>query len=220
TSNLELAEFLKEASGRLEGFGSVNLSKDEAYVEGKLKEIDRLGFKGIKLLPPLQFLRPAFKDNLRILFEYCEGRKKIILFHTGCAPGPWEIPELSEAANPTLLRPLLEEFHPVVVLAHAGYYSALLPGIWFEEALQVGKEYPNVYLEVSAVPYILADERLATLVRRRVPFDRILYGSDYIEYMELSINIIKQSAWTSGEEKQKILSLNAERLLSETSAAV
>ena len=137
SSNQEIADLVKRNPDKFVGFGSVNPNKDEDYVEGKLEEISTLGFKGIKMLPTLQLFSPIENKNFERICEYCEENKKVLLYHTGCDPGPWEIPEISEDANPKYLKLILERYHPVIVLAHTGGYSAYRLGIWFDEAFEL-----------------------------------------------------------------------------------
>lgn len=99
-SNEELSKFVKSNSKRLIGFGSVNPNKPMDYIEEKLREIKNLGLKGIKLIPTIQLFNPLENKNIFRIFEFCERNKLIVLYHTGCDPGPFEIPELSEDAKP------------------------------------------------------------------------------------------------------------------------
>jgi len=150
TSNQEIANLVKAHPDKFLGFGSVNPNKGEDYVETKLEEISILGLKGVKMLPTLQMFSPTENRNFQKICEYCEKNKKVILYHTGCDPGPWEIAELSEDANPKYLKPVLESYSPIIVLAHAGSYSAYSPGIWFDEALELAKNFGNVYFDSAA----------------------------------------------------------------------
>ncbi|UCD27150.1 MAG: amidohydrolase family protein, partial [Candidatus Bathyarchaeota archaeon] len=121
-SNLDVAELVERHPARFIGFGSVNLNKGKDYVEEKLREISKLNLKGIKLLPTLQFFNPMENKNFERICEFCERNKKVLSYHTGCDPGPWEVPELSEDANPKYLRPVLKKYKPKIILAHTGSY--------------------------------------------------------------------------------------------------
>jgi len=217
SSNQEIADLVKRNSDKFVGFGSVNPNKDEDYVEAKLKEISALGFSGIKMLPTLQLFSPIENKNFEKICEYCEKNKKVLLYHTGCDPGPWEIPELSEDANPKYLKPVLESYNPIIVLAHIGSYSAYKPGIWFEEAFELGKNFDNVYFDSSAVSSFIYSERILKRLREEVGLDRLLYGSDFPvvwgSNMEYEVNVIKSCKYLTEEEKEKILGLNAAKIL-------
>jgi predicted TIM-barrel fold metal-dependent hydrolase len=211
-SNKELASYVNANPDKFIGLGSINLSKSEDYVRSKLREIDELGLAGVKFWPQLQFFNPVTSENLRIVCMHFQRVKKVIMVHTGTCPGPWEIPELSEYANPKNLEPILKEYDVPIILAHFGYYSATCPGIWFQEALELGERYTNVWFDVSAVTYILRNERIVEKIRRYVGFERVLFGSDYLEYVKPSIDIILTSPYLKEEEKKLILGFNAVKL--------
>ncbi len=211
-SNKELASYINTHPDKFLGLGSINLCKDEEYVKNKLREIEDLKLAGAKFWPQLQFFDPANCDNFRIVCERFQKTKKVIMVHTGTCPGPWEIPELSEDANPQKLEPVLREYDVQIILAHFGYYSATCPGIWFREALELGKKYDNVWFDISAVAYILRDIRIIEKIRTYVGFDRVLFGSDYLEYVKPSIDIIVNSPYLKEDEKELIFGLNAIRL--------
>ncbi len=211
-SNVELANIVKQHPGRFLGLGSINLCKSEEYVRDKLREIDELSLAGAKFWPQLQFFNPAESENYRIVCEHFQKKGKIIMMHTGTCPGPWEIPELSEDANPKLLEPVLRDYDVQVIIAHFGYYSATCPGIWFKEALELGRKYANVWFDISAVAYILREEKIVEAIRNNVGFDKVLFGSDYIEYVKPSIDIIINNPHLKENEKERILGLNAVEL--------
>jgi len=219
TDNELVAGFVKRHPDRFVGFGSVNLSKSQGYVEEKIKEIDGLNLKGIKLIPTLQFFNPVkAKKNMEKLFEYCEKKRKIVTYHTGCDPYVWEEPHFSQDANPKYLKSIVEDFEKVkVIVAHMGCYSAKVPGIWMDEALELGKENENVWFDIAAVPYVVTYKKLADKVRRTVGLDRVLFGSDYPAVGGVSIESVvaevKDADHLTEEEKAKILGLNAVKLL-------
>jgi predicted TIM-barrel fold metal-dependent hydrolase len=219
--NEQVAGFVKRHPDRFVGFGSIDLSKSQAYVEEKIREIDRLNLKGIKLIPTLQFFNPVtVKKNMEKLFEYCEKKGKIITYHTGCDPYIWEQPHFSQDANPKYLKPIVQDFEKVkVIVAHMGCYSAKVPGVWMDEALELGKENENVWFDIAAVPYVVTYRKLVDKVRKNVGFDRVLFGSDYpsvgggMVSIESMVAEIKDSKHITEEEKEKILCLNAVKLL-------
>lgn len=218
--NEQVADLVKKYPNRFVGFGSINLSRNETYVEEKIKEIDRLGLKGVKLIPTLQFFNPVKAcKNMERVFEYCGRNGKIITYHAGCDPYVWEEPHFSQDANPEYLRSVIRDFEGVrVILAHMGCYSSRSPGIWFDEALELGKENKNVWFDIAAVPYVVIRQKFVDRIRRTVGFDQVLFGSDYPVVNGVSIDSmiaeVKGSDRLSREEKENILGLNAMRLLS------
>ena len=219
--NEQVADFVKRHPNRFVGFGSIDLSKSQAYVEEKMREIDRLNLKGIKLIPTLQFFNPSTaKENMEKVFECCEKKRKIVTCHTGCDPYVWEQPHFSQDANPKYLKPIVQAFEKVeVIVAHMGCYSAKVPGVWMDEALELGKENENVWFDISAVPYVVTYRKLVDKVRRTVGFDRVLFGSDYpsvgggVVGIESMLAEVKDSKHLTEDEKEKILGLNAVKLL-------
>ena len=216
-SNLDVAELVEKYPNRFIGFGSVNLHKGEEYVEEKLREISRLSLRGIKMLPTLQFFNPSKNKNFERICEYCEKNGKVLSYHTGCDPGPWEIPELSEDANPKYLKPVLEKYSPTIILTHTGSYSALRPGLWLDEALELGKEFENVYFDSSAASHVIYHKKVVERIRESVGIERLMYGSDYpvVEgsNMQYEVNVIKNCQHLTDDEKNMILGLNAAKLL-------
>lgn len=210
TTNEEVADCVEKYPGKFTGFGSVDLAKDEEYVRNKLRDFDRLPLKGFKFHPQSQFFNPSDSENFRIIAEYCERTRKIIMVHTGCMPGFWEIPELSEEANPKYLEPIARDYDVQVIVAHFGYYSQLMPGIWFKEALELGEKYDNVWGEISPNPNILTDETLVKWIRKTMGMQRVLFGSDYLQYLEPSIELVKNSPFLAENEKAAVFGLNAE----------
>lgn len=219
TDNEQVANLAKKYPERLAGFGSINLSKSDAYVEEKIREIDKLNLKGIKLIPTLQFFNPLKSiEKMRRVFKYCEQKGKIVMCHTGCDPYVWEIPEFSEDANPKYLRPIIQDFEGVpVILAHMGCYSSRCPGIWLDEALELGKDHENVWFDISAVTYVVTQEKFVNKVRENIGMDRVLFGSDYPAVMGTDIKSmveeVRNSRHLTEEEKEKILGVNAKKLL-------
>lgn len=217
TTNQEIAYLMIKYPNKFIGFGSANPNKSKKYVEDKLKEISALGLKGIKMLPTLQLFSPTENKNFERICEYCEKNKLPMLYHTGCDPGPWENPIISQDANPKLLEPILERYQITIILAHAGCYSAYKPGIWLNEALELAEKFENVYFDSSAASSIIYSEKVLNKIREKMGIDRLLYGSDFPvvsgSNMKYEVDHIKNCKYLSEEEKEKILGLNAAEIL-------
>ncbi len=219
-SNRDVADWVRDYPDILIGFGSINLSKDPAYVEETLEALERMNARGINLLPHSQFFNPSDNENMAVLFDYCRRTGSIIMSHSGCAPGPFEIPELCRNARPNLWEPLLAKNPDVpLILAHFGSYSKEIPGIWLFEALQLGKKYRNVYADLAGVEWLLDRENVVQEIRKTMGFDRILFASNYPHSQASDVSLayivsgIKANTNLTPKEKRKVLGENATRLL-------
>ncbi|MCX8205246.1 MAG: amidohydrolase family protein [Candidatus Nezhaarchaeota archaeon] len=213
----EVSKYVELGLGRIIGFGSVNPHLSEEEVEVKIGELKDRGFRGLKLLPTIQFFNPA-DERFDAIFRTAEREGLIVTIHSGCDPGPWENPELSENARPRLIGEVAAR-HPSLklVIAHMGSYSALRPGLWFEEAMKVAEGRPNVYVDTAAV----FSERLVREAVRRLGEDRVLFGSDYPAiggFCDRASGMANCVKWAAAlglplSAKKKLLGENAARLL-------
>ncbi len=224
-TNLDVADWVRDYPDLLTGFGSVNPSKDRAYVEAGIEEVERLSLRGFKLLPCSQFFNPAENDNLELLFESCRRTGSIILSHTGCGTGPFEILELSGNNHPMLWENLLRRYPDVpLVLAHFGAYSTHVPGIWLYEALQMGKKFDNVYADLAAVDWLLDRESVVKEIRKTISFERVLFATDYPGPLSAGVSLasivksLKSNKHLTDREKCKVLGRNGLRLLGRRSS--
>jgi len=194
----------------------VDICKGKRYVEEELHEIRDLGLQGVKLIPTMQFFDPSTSKDVRRVWRFCEKEDMIITHHTGCDPGPWEIPALSADANPTRLEPLLRRHRVRVIVAHMGSYSFRNPGIWLEEALALGR-FPSVWMDVAAVAHLLRDGAVVERIRETVGIDRVLFGSDYPAVLgadiKTMVKTIDESPHLTDMEKEQVLCSNAAELL-------
>lgn len=137
-SNQDILDLVTDYPDMLIGFGSIDLSKDERYVRQTLEWITDNELRGIKLLPFSQFFDPAESENADIMMEFCAANDLIVLSHTGCSAGIFESPYLNMYSRPSRWRNLASKYPTVpIVLAHFGAYSAMAPGIWFNEAVEL-----------------------------------------------------------------------------------
>lgn len=219
-----VVKLVESNRNRFIGFGSVHIGyNSKKFIKAKLKTIkqykENYDFKGIKILPTLQFFNPS-ESGLELVFKFAQENDLIVTYHTGCDPGPWEIPLLSKHANPSLIESLVRRYDTKVVLAHMGSYSSHLPGIWFDEATSLMKNYPNVYGDISAVPYLMTQEKSIEFLRQNNIFSKVLYGSDYPvtsagakSGMSVVFSYVYESPLLQEEEKRLIFYENASKLL-------
>ena len=216
----DAADWVADYPDTLTGFGSVNLSKSGEYVEEKLDHIRQLGLKGIKLLPYSQFFNPAENENMDLLFDFCRRNGFIVLTHSGCAAGAFEMVELSRDSHPSLWEPVALKYPDVpIVLAHFASYSSHQPGIWFNEALSLMKKCPNVYADISAAHYLLADAENVLKIRKTTGFGQVLFATDYpgpLYYgstLSQLVQNVRGNPLLSEAEQRAILVNNGQRLL-------
>ncbi|MEM2924421.1 MAG: amidohydrolase family protein [Methanocellales archaeon] len=210
-------EFVDKYPERFIGFGSINPNKGEEYVRRKIDRIKELNFKGLKFLPTIQFFNPE-DEKMNLIYELAQEHELIISMHTGCDPGPWELPYLSRNANPKYLDKVAERYPDLkIIAAHMGSYSKLYPGIWFKEMMDVAKKHENIYVDISAT----FNEFNLLLAIEEMGEERILYGSDYPAiggYCDRERGMVNCVKWLARlgldvEIKKKIFGENAKRLL-------
>jgi len=217
TENEYVAALSKRYPDKFIGFGSINPRYGKKYVKKMFEKILDLELKGIKIIPTLQFFDPSKSSGLEVLWKYAQDEDLIIIYHTGCDPGPWEFMGLCKVGQPSKILKYIKSYETKVVLAHAGAYSSNKPGIWIGEALSLANKYEHVWLDVAAVPDILHDEKTVELIKEFGLIDKILFGSDYpvIQGLDMyrTVKIIELSPLLSDKEKIKILRDNALKIL-------
>jgi predicted TIM-barrel fold metal-dependent hydrolase len=219
-TNQDVFDWVSDYPDHLVGFGSVNLSKGRDYVERTLEGLGKMGLKGLNLLPHAQFFNPSENENMDLVADYCRMTGAIISSYTGCGAGPFEIPELSQHAHPTLWEPFLTKYQDVrLVLSHFGAYSKEIPGIWLFEAAQMGTKFRNVYADLAGVDWLLDRENVVQEIRKTIGFDRVLFATDYPHCLASggswahSVSSIKANTHLTPKEKRKVLGNNAAHLL-------
>lgn len=206
--NSHVARAANIAGGRLLPVASYNPDLQPREFVAYLEENN---FIGVKLYPTLHFCKPSAR-RLDPIYEYMEEAGLVLIVHTGCDPGIWELPRFCQYARPRELAQVAKK-HPSlnIVMAHLGAYSALSPGIFFDEAIEVMSKYDNVYADTSAV-----DPFYVELAVDRIGYDRLLFGSDYPYVIGLTILDYVNSIVELGFENKilrRILHDNAARLL-------
>jgi hypothetical protein len=152
----------------------VNLSLEGEELRKALDGALDRGFGGFKVISTFFFKRlddPAVEAVL----EVAEERDVPVTVHAGCDPGIWELPRFCKYGDPSRLDgPLGRHRGARVVIAHAGGYSAIAPGVFMEEALELARKYREVHADTAALP-----PELVEMALRDFPPGKVMYGSDY-----------------------------------------
>lgn len=190
----------------------LNMSRDGLYK--RLEELYNKGFRGFKIISTL-FLKHLDHENVDATLEFAESKGLPVVIHAGCDPGIWELPGYCKYGDPSRLRPLLRRHRDaIVVIAHIGGYSAIAPGVFTSEAIELSRIHDNIYYDTSAVPsYIirLAAEKLGP--------ERLLYGSDYPvvtgleikHHLQMVANALKEAGYTR-RDLEKVFAENASKI--------
>ncbi len=128
---------------------------------------------GVKIYPTLHFTAPN-NPKLDKLYKKIAGLGGLVFVHTGCDPGMWELPRMCRLARPKYVAEAARRHRDVrFIIAHLGAYSALMPGIFFHEALEA-LSLDNVYADTSAVDPFFVERAV-----EEVGSGKLLFGSDY-----------------------------------------
>lgn len=198
--NERVAQFCSH-SDRLIPFANINpyISTDLAR---EVEHCLELGFKGIKLYPSYQYFYPN-DSRLYPLYSKAQELKLPVVFHTGSASFPGA---RIKYADPLFLDDVAVDFPKLpIIMAHAGR------GFWYDRAFFLARLHTNLYIDVTGLP----PKKLPTLFPDLNKIeDKVLFGSDWPAVTQIAANIsaIRDLPY-SEETKQKILGLNAARLL-------
>ena len=185
-------------SERFVCFGSVH-----PFSTGRERRLDdqiARGARGIKAHPAVQSFRPDARRAMD-LYRWCGERRIPVLWH--CGPVGIE-PPLGRWLTQVRFydRPIAENPDTQFILGHSG-------ALQFEQAIELARRYPNVWLESSSQGVPALRE-----IARRVPHDRILFGSDWPFYHQ-AIPLAKALIVTENDPdlRRKWLHENARALL-------
>lgn len=116
----------------------------------------------------------------------------------------------SDAADPELLRPVLEKYPNLrIYLMHYGF-------MYSNEALDLMKDYENIYCDISAIslkmPKILWEHNVKRLFEEGFG-NRVMYGHDFTGTIRGNIEVIYSLDWLTEQQKRDIYYNNAARFL-------
>jgi uncharacterized protein len=169
TPNEVIAEYVKRDPVRLEGWASVNPTREDALEKFRYA-IDVLGLRGLKVGPTYQHFDPS-DSKYWTLFTECEQRDLPVMIHMGTTyPSKAKI----ALAQPLLLEPLIMA-HPNLrmIIAHLGHP-------WESDTIALIRKSPNIFSDISALhfrPWRFY-QALITAVEYGVTH-KLLLGSDF-----------------------------------------
>lgn len=178
---------------RLIGYARMSPRHGEVAVRELERGFRDLGMKGLKLHPVSYVMHPTSPATLDLLRVAAKWHAPT-LFH--CGDEEFSLPfQIAQAAA------LVPEAK--IILGHMGGYFHV------EDAIAAAKEYPNLILETSAMPY---PSMIARAVNE-IGAERVLFASDG-PGCDPSIEVAKvRAAGLSADQERLLFAENIERLL-------
>ena len=197
-----VADAVSACPGRLVGYARVNANYPEQIESELTRCFDELGFKGIKIHPYCDQVRPS-DPRYRPVWEFAARRNLPVLIHT------WNslryADPLLDYCVPAQFERIAEDYPDAkILLGHSGgEYDGIL------EAITVAKACPNVYLDTASSRLYPG---VVEMMVAEVGAERVLYGSD-VPFLSPVPQVGKIVYADIGEaEKRMILGLNAAAL--------
>lgn len=164
------AQVMERHPGRFHVFFGVDPRWGKTGYDLFERVVSEHGFEGLKVYPPCGF-SPS-DERLFPLYETCSARGLPVLLHTG----PTSPALHFDTARPSLIEGAAKQFPKVnFILAHGGVN-------FVEEAKLMCNYRPNVYLDFSAFPAVMASggwrAHLAELFAQGINH-KIIFGSDW-----------------------------------------
>jgi len=166
-SNDEVYDFVSQSNGRLIGIGSVDITQPSLVMREVRRCVEKLGFKGIRVLPWLFQVPPTDRRFYPVYVACCEMNIPFCtqIGHTGPL-----MP--SEVGRPIYLDQVALDFPDLTIVAgHIGYP-------WTEEAIAVATKHPNIYIDTSAYTIKRYPPTLIEYIRTHGR-GKVLFGTNY-----------------------------------------
>lgn len=171
--------------------------------------IEQDGVKGLKIMNP--FRGKYLNDPILLeAFELAQEYELIVLMHTGYPP-PGTTKNVLSYANPLKIEDILQKFPNLkIIIAHMGYP-------WVDIALSLAVQYPNIYLDISNLTYMIPHRLQEFLIRAEelIGTNKILFGSDGFvpEMIEMTVKYFEKIDYLSTRDINRIMGINAKKLL-------
>lgn len=174
--------------------------------------LDAIRIKGIKGLKIMNPFRKKFLDDeiLYPSFELAQEYNLLVLMHTGYPP-PGTKKNVLTYSNPLKIETIIQSFPKLkIIIAHMGFP-------WVDTALALAVQYPNIYLDISNLSYMMPKRLRKFLLRAKelIGLNKILFGSDGFipEMIELTVSQLEKADYLSEKDINRIMGLNAKMLL-------
>ena len=190
----------EQDGGRFISFGAVHPDADDAIEE--LERIKKIGLHGVKLHPDYQGFM-ADEERLDAIYSKLEELQLPVVIHAGV---DFISPNLIHCTPEMEVRMLKKHPHLKAVLAHLGGN-----GMWQEVYDTLAGIDGEVYLDTAYTSWC-PDEMMEKIVKKHGA-DRILFASDLPWDSSYLIKEKIRRLNIPESDKDKILGLNAQRLL-------
>jgi len=192
-----IAQLVREYPDRFFGYMIINPNYPED-IENEMERCLNMGLKGVKI-HPLFHRCPITGENYRKVFEFAKQKRCLILSHSQIN---------DQYCDPLLFDEIARDYPEVTfILAHGG--NEPYKGV--AKCIEVMKKRPNVYTDTSWSPQVYYGV-MEEILKKSDP-DRWLFGSDVV-WLSLSHQLgAFLSAKISDKNREKILYLNAKKLL-------
>jgi predicted TIM-barrel fold metal-dependent hydrolase len=209
--NLDVREWVNAAPNIFIAFFNQPEKTNQAFeiknvIEKAFKEYE---YKGFKVM--LSFRNKKLDDKLLFpVLEVSEKYKVPVLMHTGYPP-PGTKKSVLIYSNPIVIDEFINSFpKSKIIIAHMGFP-------WTDIAIALAAQYPNVYLDISNLTYMMPYHLKDLLLQAKdiIGTNKILFGSDGFipEMIEAAINYFNNIDFLTKNEINNILGLNAMNLL-------
>jgi predicted TIM-barrel fold metal-dependent hydrolase len=167
------------------------------------------GYKGFKIM--LTFRKKTLNDQL--IYPVLEAAQKFkipVVMHCGYPP-PGTRRNVLTYSNPIYIDEFAGSYPGAnIIITHMGYPFT-------DIAIALAVQYHNVYLDLSNLAYMMPSRLKELLIQAKeiIGTHKILFGSDgnSPEMIEIAVNYFDNIDFLTREEIDKILGLNAVKLL-------
>jgi hypothetical protein len=166
-------------------------------------------YKGFKIM--LTFRKKKLSDQLIYpVLETAQKFKIPIVMHCGYPP-PGTRKNVLTYSNPIYIDEFASSFPKAnIIITHMGYPFT-------DIAIALATQYPNIYLDLSNLAYMMPSRLKELLIQAKemIGTHKIIFGSDGTipEMIEIAVNYFDECDFLTKEDLEKILGLNAARLL-------
>ncbi len=226
-----VAEQQATAPDRLSALASLRVDRWVTESAAQLEALDETlalpGMIGVKLAHTHMHFRMDDPDYYGI-YDVAEAHDAPIYLHTGSSPFPGTDPS-PPYTDPAYMEDAIRSYPDVdFILGHIGFDFIHKTLGELETCIQLAEQYPNVYLEPSAMGSAGSDPEGENLVEAMRRFreagliDRIIHGSDgpqfpgFVgDYLDRVVTAMEAADYTA-DEAELVLSGNFERVFGVT----